>query len=86
MMAESPLTSVDFMSDGGTLAVGSTRGIVVFVCCFVCFCFCESHVFTFLFLAHINTLTPKGNEVVSFPFKICSLSSKQVIRILKFVW
>lgn len=26
MMAESPLTSVDFMSDGGTLAVGSTRG------------------------------------------------------------
>lgn len=55
MMAESPLTSVDFMSDGGTLAVGSTRGIVVFVRCFVCFCFCESHVFTFLFLAHINT-------------------------------
>ncbi|XP_020615589.1 protein NEDD1-like [Orbicella faveolata] len=26
MTAESPLTSVDFMSDGGTLAVGSTRG------------------------------------------------------------
>lgn len=35
MMAESPLTSVDFMSDGGTLAVGSTRGIAVFVHCFV---------------------------------------------------
>lgn len=35
MMAESPLTSVDFMSDGGTLAVGSTRGIVVFVHCVV---------------------------------------------------
>ena len=26
MTAESPLTSVDFMSDGATLAVGSTRG------------------------------------------------------------
>ena len=28
MTAESPLTSVDFMSDGGTLAVGSTRGLL----------------------------------------------------------
>ena len=29
MTAESPLTSVDFMSDGGTLAVGSTRGLLI---------------------------------------------------------
>ena len=28
MTAESPLTSVDFMSDGATLAVGSTRGML----------------------------------------------------------
>ena len=48
MMAESPLTSVDFMSDGGTLAVGSTRGIVVFVRCFV---------FVFVFVSHMYLLS-----------------------------
>lgn len=48
MMAESPLTSVDFMSDGGTLAVGSTRGIVVFVRCFV---------FVFVFMSHMYLLS-----------------------------
>ena len=32
MTAESPLTSVDFMSDGATLAVGSTRGICARLC------------------------------------------------------
>lgn len=46
MMAESPLTSVDFMSDGGTLAVGSTRGIAVFVRCFV-----------FVFVSHMYLLS-----------------------------
>ena len=32
MTADSPLTSVDFMSDGGTLAVGSTRGMLKDTC------------------------------------------------------
>lgn len=31
MTAEAPLTSVDFMSDGATLAVGSTRGELLWI-------------------------------------------------------
>lgn len=31
MTAEAPLTSVDFMSDGATLAAGSTRGELLWI-------------------------------------------------------
>ena len=56
MTAEAPLTSVDFMSDGATLAVGSTRGVLLWIFCtkftFSLVCWIAFSLLLKLFLTH----------------------------------